>query len=304
MIRTHLTSVLTVVAFSAITSSPRAQLSMPQSIERVKQLYESAAYDEALAELDGLGSPDNTAPDRAVAAKAGLEYRALCLMALDRTPEAEQLIERLLGQDPAYRPNPDDTSPRFVSVVDRTRNRIIPMLARRQYDSAKRDFDDKRSREAAVGFARVVALLDNPAVERSALGSGDDLRTLASGFLELSRAAAAPPPATRAAAAAEPKVATIYSAADPDVVPPVPVRQDLPSWKHGTLGIAVRFEGQIDVVIDETGKVESATIVKSIFPAYNELAVGRAKEWVYSPATRHGVPVKFRKSVAVHLSVK
>jgi hypothetical protein len=25
---------------------------------------------------------------------------------------------------------------------------------------------------------------------------------------------------------------------------------------------------------------------------------------VYSPATRYGVPVKFRKSVAVHLSVK
>jgi hypothetical protein len=61
---------------------------VPQSIDRVKQLYESAAYDEALAELNRLGSPDTTAPDRAVAAKAGLEYRALCLLALDRTPES------------------------------------------------------------------------------------------------------------------------------------------------------------------------------------------------------------------------
>jgi hypothetical protein len=59
--------------------------------------------------------------------------------------------------------------------------------------------------------------------------------------------------------------------------------------RHGTLGIAVRFEGQIDVVIDETGKVESATIVKSIFAGYNDLAVAGAKEWVYSPATKLGV---------------
>jgi hypothetical protein len=302
MIRTHLTSVVTVVAFATIAPSLRAQRSMPQSIDRVKQLYESAAYDEALAELDRLGSRDTTSPDPAVAAKAGLEYRALCLLALDRTPEAEQVIEQLLGQDPVYWPIPDDTSPRFVSVVDRARNRIIPMLARQQYDSAKRDFDEKRNSQAAVGFARVVALLDNPAVDRSALGSGDDLRTLAAGFLELSQAAAAPlPPAPKAAT---PRVAMIYSAADPDVVPPVAVRQDLPSWKHGTLGIAVSFEGQIDVVIDETGKVESATIAKSIFAGYNERAVAGAKEWVYSPATKHGVPVKFRKSVPVHLSVK
>jgi tetratricopeptide (TPR) repeat protein len=274
---------------------------VPRSIDRVKQLYESAAYDEALAELDRLGSPDTTAPDRAVAAKAELEYRALCLLAIDRRSEAEQAIEQLLKQDPAYRPVADDASPRFVSAVDRARSRIIPVLARQQYDSAKRDFDDKRNSQAAAGFGRVVALLDNPATDRSTPGSGDDLRTLASGFLELSRAAAALPPAARASA---PRAATIYTAADPDVVPPVALRQDLPSWKHGTLGIAVSFEGQIDVVIDETGKVESATIVKSIFPAYNELAAGGAKEWVYSPATRHGVPVKFRRSVAVHLSVK
>jgi tetratricopeptide (TPR) repeat protein len=275
---------------------------MPQNIDPVKQLYESAAYDEALAALDRLGSADAAAPDRDVATKAGLEYRALCLLALDRTSEAEQVIEQLLEKDPVYRPSPTDTSPRFVAVVDRARNRIIPVLARRQYDSAKRDFDERQNGQAAAGFARVLALLDGPAVDRSAPGSDDDLRTLAAGFLELSQLTAAPPPpATRAAA---PRVATIYSASDPDVMPPVAVRQDLPTWKHASLGIAYRFDGQIDVVIDENGKVESATIVKSIFPGYNEVAVAGAKEWVYSPATKDGVPVKFRRSVPVQLSTK
>jgi hypothetical protein len=302
MIRTHLTSIVTAVALAATTPSLHAQPSMPQYIDRVKQLYESAAYDEALAALDRLGSPDAAEPDRDVAAKAGLEYRALCLLALDRSSESEQVIEQLFGQDPLYRPSPGDTSPRFVAVVDRARNRIVPMLARRQYDSAKRDFDERRNGQAAVGFARVLALLDSPAVDRSAPGSSDDLRTLAAGFLELSRlAGASAPPATGVDA---PRVATIYSASDPDVVPPVPVRQDLPTWKHGSLGIAARFDGQIDVVIDETGKVESATIVKSIFPGYNDVAVAGAKAWVYSPATKDGVPVKFRRSVPVQLSVK
>jgi hypothetical protein len=301
MIRIYLMSILTVVACAAITPSLRAQLSMPQSIDRVKQLYESASYDEALAALDGLGSPDTSAPDRAAEANAGLEYRALCLLALDRAPEAEQVVEQLLGQDPVW-PVPTDTSPRFVSIVDRVRNRIIPKLARQQYDSAKRDLDEKRNSQAAAGFARVVALLDNPAVNRSAPGSDDDLRTLAAGFLELSRPAAAPPPSAVKAATRE--VPTIYSAADSDVVPPAAVRQDLPTWNHRTLGVPVRFEGQIDVVIDETGKVESATIVKSIFPGYNYLAVASAKDWVYSPATKHGVPVKFTKSVPVVLSVR
>ena len=302
MIRAHLTSIVTAVAFAAAAPSLRAQPSMAQSIDRVKQLYESAAYDEALAALDRLGSPDAAVPDRDVAGKPGLEYRALCLLALDRALEAEQVIERLFAQDPFYRPSPGDTSPRFVAAVDRVRSRIIPTLARRQYDSAKRDFEERRNGQAAVGFARVVALLDNPAVDRSASGSGDDLRTLAAGFLELSRLAAAPPPP--AARAAAPEAATIYSAADPGVVPPVAVRQDLPSWRHGSLGIAARFDGQIDVVIGETGKVESATLVKSIFPGYNEVAVAGAKEWVYSPATKDGIPVKFRKSVPVQLSFK
>jgi hypothetical protein len=301
MIRSPLAIILTVVALTAATPSLRAQPSRLQSIDRVKQLYESAAYDEALAALDSLGSTDTTAPDRAGAGKAELEYRALCLLALDRTLEADQVIEQLVGQDPVYRPIPDDTSPRFVSVVDRARNRIIPLLARQQYDSAKQDFDEKRISQAAVGFARVVALLDNPAVGPSALGSCDDLRTLAAGFLELSRTTASALPSASKRDSLKP--ATIYSAADPDIVPPVTVRQDLPAWKHGTLGIPVRFEGQIDVVINETGKVESATVVKSIFAGYNELAVTGAKEWVYSPATKQGIPVKFRKSVPVHLSI-
>jgi tetratricopeptide (TPR) repeat protein len=299
MIRNRFTGILA-AALTLAASFLHAQLA-PSSIDHVKQLYESAAYDEALASLDRLGSKDAT--DRAVASKAWLEYRALCLLALDRTADAEPVIEQLLGQDPAYWPNPNDTSPRFVSVVDRARSRVLPLLARQQYESAKRDFDEKRSAQAAEGFARVVALLGNPALVRSAPGSGDDLRTLAAGFLELSKAAAAATPAP-AVEKAPSRIATVYGAGDLDVTPPVTVRQDLPAWKHPAFGFVKRFEGQLDVIIDETGKVESATIVTSIFAGYDELAVAGAMQWQYAPATRHGIPVRFKKSVLVGLSVK
>jgi hypothetical protein len=270
------------------------------SFDRVKQLYESAAYDEALAALDRLAPSDGSDGD--VILQATLEYRALCLLALDRMPDAEQVIEHLMARHPSYRPDPNATSPRFVSLVDSARSRVVPLLARRQYDSARRDFDGKRYVEAAEGFAQVVALLDTPALIRSVPGSSDDFRTVAAGFLELSRAAAAqalPPDA------APPRgVPAVYAAGDPDVVAPVPVKQDLPAWKHPPLGFLKRFEGQLDVVIDEKGNVESAEMAKPIFAGYDELAIAGAMGWKYLPATRYGVPVKFRKSVLVGLTVK
>lgn len=64
-----------------------------------------------------------------------------------------------------------------------------------------------------------------------------------------------------------------------------------------------RFEGQLDIIVDETGGVESATLVKSIFPAYNALAIEGSKDWKYRPATRSGVPVKFKKPVLIRLVI-
>jgi TonB family protein len=55
-------------------------------------------------------------------------------------------------------------------------------------------------------------------------------------------------------------------------------------------------------VIDERGLVESVTMRVSVNPMYDRMAVDAARSWRYRPATRAGVPVKFRK--AVQISVK
>ena len=87
------------------------------------------------------------------------------------------------------------------------------------------------------------------------------MRTLAAGFVELATAAAAPPPAPKeepkpepppAAKPAAPVVPTVYTAEEPGIVPPITVRQDMP-----TVPVAIaqmtKSQGLLDLVIDEQG---------------------------------------------------
>jgi TonB family protein len=57
--------------------------------------------------------------------------------------------------------------------------------------------------------------------------------------------------------------------------------------------------GILEVVIDENGEVEEATIRTSLNPAYDRLALAAARDWEYKPAMKDGIPVKFRKTVQV-----
>jgi TonB family protein len=58
----------------------------------------------------------------------------------------------------------------------------------------------------------------------------------------------------------------------------------------------------VDVVITETGAVESATMTQAIEPIYDRLVLAAAKTWRYQPARRDGAPVKFRKRIQIAIS--
>ena len=79
------------VAMCAAVSAADAQL------DHAKELYRSAAYDEALGVLDALRS---TAPS--TDALGGNEYRVFCLVALDRKDEARNAIAALISANPLY----------------------------------------------------------------------------------------------------------------------------------------------------------------------------------------------------------
>ena len=51
-------------------------------------------------------------------------------------------------------------------------------------------------------------------------------------------------------------------------------------------------KGSLELLINEEGEVEAATMTASVHPSYDPLALSAAKTWKYQPALRQGVPVK------------
>jgi TonB family protein len=57
----------------------------------------------------------------------------------------------------------------------------------------------------------------------------------------------------------------------------------------------------MDIIIDPTGAVESATMASPPNQAYDRLVLAASKTWQYQPATLNGTPVKYRKRIQISL---
>jgi tetratricopeptide (TPR) repeat protein len=166
----------TVCALLLLGASPLLQAA---DLAGARALYASASYEEALAMLATIETPDNLEPVN--------QLRALCLLALGRTREAEQSIERIILRNPGYAIQTADVSPKVVSLFRSVRQRTLPTVARSLYAEAKTSFDEQRWDAATDEFKRMLALVDDPElVEQRA--SLTDLRQLGEGFLKLSEA--------------------------------------------------------------------------------------------------------------------
>ena len=95
-----------------------------------------------------------------------------------------------------------------------------------------------------------------------------------------------------------PGVLAVYTAADAGIIQPVVIRQDLPPWRTGVRG---NFAGLLDVLISETGDVQSAELRTPVHPLYNSVLVEAARRWQYKPAMKDGTPVRFLKTMIVNL---
>jgi len=291
-----------IVAALILATAPRVQAEEPLATAR--DLYASASYDEALTLLNGMLNGNFSREDR-----QSIElYRALCLFATGRASEADRSIERLIAQDPLYRPAADDVSPRMRTAFAEARKRLLPSIIQQKYAEAKAAYDQQDFVAASRVFGEVLAGLADPDMAAVANQSPlADLRTLAGGFHELSEKASAPPPSALASmpiaalapgpppAAAPPR---IFGAEDGNVVPPSVVRQQIPPFPGR---ITTPGSGIVEVVISESGAVESALMRVSLNAQYDKMVVAAAKGWQYLPATIDGAPVKFRKRVQVNL---
>ena len=91
----------------------------------------------------------------------------------------------------------------------------------------------------------------------------------------------------------------IYGPNDPGVVAPVTLRQLLPAFP--TQKTRPSNQGSVEVLIDETGAVEVATMSVPVTPLYDRLVLAAARKWQYKAASVNGVPVKFRKTVQIFI---
>ena len=297
---------LRAVSLAAISLFFAAPAGAAPDLANVRELYASASYAEALEVLGTLESADNT--------EVVEQYRALCLLGLGRTADAEKALERIVMRRPLYVLPAAEVSPRVVTMFHDIRRRSLPGAARQLYSRAKASYDSKDHAAAVAQFKDVLALVNDP--DASAEGpSLTELKQLAEGFLALSQAAiaaaAAPPPAPAAPPPAPTPVAEVakapspprvYTGSDADVVAPQAITRTMPGWRPPSALIAQQsFRGALEVIVNEQGMVEWAGIAKPSFPSYDADLLSATKAWRFRPATKRGEPVKYRLAVEIVL---
>ena len=304
VMRMNICVALACVFFAGLSASASAD---DAQLDHAKELYRSAAYDEALGVLDTIRA---SAPSTETLEAS--EYRVFCLVALDRKDEARNAIAALISANPFYELSETQASPRVRAVFTEVRKSLLPSLVQSAYTEAKAAFDRKDS-ESATRFERVLTLLRDPDLSsNSDLG---DLAVVAAAFRDLSAArelaasaaAAAPAPSARdtsspvESAAAKPPEPAVFRDGAPNLVPPVVVSQTLPP-SH--LAERRLWTGAIEVLIDETGKVLSARMAMPVQPTYDRQLLQAALNWKYRPATKDGMPARYIKVINVRLDTR
>jgi TonB family protein len=265
-----------------------------ESLARARELYASAAYEDALTALEGIDGGGAAADRR----QAG-SLKAFCLLALGRRVEGEAAFRSHIEADPTFKLDEAEVSPAVRTVFTDVRAALLPALIERTYAAAKAAFEQGDREGARAGFEHVLAF----GAEASArgLGAGADLRLVAAGFLDLLKAheAGRSEPAVSTAGPAAP----VQSVSDSDVLlPPVAIAQDVPIWTPPSAQVGqITYKGIVEVNVDEEGNVTSATLIESVHPAYDRALVAAARSWKYQPAQRGGRPTPFVKRVEVVL---
>jgi TonB family protein len=296
------------VLYAMVVVFCAATVSAQEPLTKAKALYESARYEEALTVLAPVHEPE------------AQQYRALCMLALGRAQDASGEVDSLIASAPTFEPSTEDVPPRFVSLVSDAKKRLLPSIARKTFKEAREQFKSGDRTEAVKKFDLVVTLASTGAFKETS--DAEDLRTLASGFIELARASpsARPAPTTSVPAPEPSRVAETTPAAAPvptpaaasmpakatappaagDVRQPIALRQTIPAIPSGISGQGSPT-ASVRVEIGTDGHVVNASMQQSAHPLYDRLVLQAAREWLYTPATLNGRPVPSEKVVTIQL---
>jgi protein TonB len=282
-------------------------------LARAKELYATAAYDEALALLDTMPKTEAEGESLEIA-----EYRVFCLLALDRQDDARKAIQSIVSSHPLYHLPEGKTSPRIQAVFEQIRRQMFPEIVLRTYAEAKAAFD-RHDPDAAARFDDVIALLDDP--DAQTVPAAADLRTVVLGFRDLSRAAAAAPPPPTAAPATAPPAASLPGNPPPGNPPPAaspqtgapeqaqiqrPTENATASRREDSTGERARAESAAvtggPASSAPTAVVPPVAIYQPIPPWVTSVAADQRQEYkgtleLLVDRTGHVTSVKLRKSI-------
>ena len=289
-------ALLLVVALAAPLQDQRSDIQADLAAARA--LYATAAYEDALERL-------NRIRDVAESRDQVDTYKALCLLALGRTRETERVLEQMLTRNPHYVPDERVVSKVLVQTYRVVRARILPPAARTLYASARANYDDRKFDLAAAQLRELLSILS--ADESDALLG--DLKVLAEEFLKLAEDEARKP-AERVSVKAPgepqtlptpvaPSKGPVYSILDRGVVAPVEITRPIPIWTAPRGMQPALYQGLIEVVIDEAGRVESAVIRRSIAPSFDAELLNATTLWRFQAASRNAAPVKYRRTYEI-----
>ncbi len=269
-----------------------------ESIQAAQALYASASYDEALALLDRLQGQQLPPED----VRSVQQSRALCLLALGRSQDAEVAIAAVVNTDPLYRPDESTASPRVRTAFRAVRMRLLPGIIKSRYNTARGLYDEQRWPDAVSVLREVQALAADQDLTDEQRKEVAEYKVLADGFLKLAETAAAPPPPPAPPPAATPAPPAVdyervFDSTDEAVTPPATIRQEMPRWLKG--GLPLPGPGTIEVIISKTGMIERATITQSMVTFYDRQVLDATKSWRYHPAQLDGRPVRYKKQIRV-----
>lgn len=179
--------VITTVALLALFVGAARSVSAQESLAAAKDLYAAASYEEALKMLRGLELTE------AAEKREGEQYQVFCLIALDRMPEAEEVVAQILQSDPLYSPNKDEASPRVVQMFDAVRAKAAPGLAKDLFADGKAAMEKKEREVALQKFELLLKVIERSGGTENTLL--DELKLLATGYVGLARAMAPAKPA-------------------------------------------------------------------------------------------------------------
>ncbi len=78
----------------------------------------------------------------------------------------------------------------------------------------------------------------------------------------------------------------------PDVTDPKALKRSSAKYPDALKGKKLEGTVRMEVLVSETGKVLDVRVIQSVDPLLDQAAAASAKEWIFEPAKKQGVPVK------------